>query len=100
MGIVYSCARISVVCVRMYFVVEKVLVVRQRLKNSMRTRVNRRCLDRVFYGLMHRYDEPGVRTCSHEFYSAVGAPYNPITKCNQKQKRKFNKEENLAKKKL
>jgi hypothetical protein len=49
---------------------------------------------------MHRYDEPGVRTCSHEFYSTVGAPYNPITKCNQKQKRKFNQEENLAKKKL
>ena len=72
---------------------------RQRLKNSMRTRVNRRCLDRVFYGLMHRYVEPGVRTCSHEFYSAVGAPYNHITKCNQKQKRKFNKEETLVKKK-
>ena len=66
----------------------------------MQTRVRRRCLDRVLYGLMHRYDEPGVRTCSHEFYSTVGAPHNPITKCNQKQKRKFNQEENLAKKKL
>ena len=65
----------------------------------MRPRVKRRCLDRVFYGLMHRYVEPGVRTCSHELYSAGGAPYNHITKCNQKQKRKFNQEKTLVKKK-
>ena len=33
----------------------------------MQTRVRRRCLDRVFYGLMHRYVEPGARARLHDF---------------------------------
>ena len=33
----------------------------------MQTRVRRRCLDRVFYGLMHRYVEPGARARLPDF---------------------------------
>ncbi len=33
----------------------------------MQTRVKRRCLGCVLYSLMHRYAEPGVRTCLHDF---------------------------------
>ena len=31
------------------------------------TLASRRCLDRVFYGLMHRYDEHGARARLHDF---------------------------------
>ncbi len=33
----------------------------------LQTRVNRRYLGRVFYDLMYRYDEPGVRTSLQNF---------------------------------